>query len=1449
MFDFDKYKEAVVEIAEKAFSGGYGDNPFEVGSDANKAMEKDAWERIGRFDPDNWLLDSGSPIDGPIMEAIRDVYDSTAEKAALDGSPESFQNAWAEEQNEARAYTDRGAPTSKDTVLLQSDNIPRDLSVMDKQNEARIAAGEKPLYLENATIEQLAGMGIDASRFKDPDSPPLEIPVENNGNEVDQPVESAAVPEEVVPASNDTDGEQHADSSVAGNDVTPPENNADLDKPGEIADSEIKELMANIEPKYDENGNLIDLVSKDEDGDETSLTDMLAALLESDPEGIGEIYRTAIDPEKNGGNPVECFSHLMEGYLADKLAERPDVDAGEVKPEDAGSTVANDDVADGEKKDITYQDKFDYHSERLDEIKKEPVQLRTDTVKAYHEMEQVYAAYKGGIEIKGKVPDAVDFGITVYNFLKTNPLDTLLVYGIRAIIREFGKDKVDNETISDKVTASEPTDKHGFREDGTIDHSPDKNTVDAVGIARKVDPVAGTSFGADMSQVDKRSTPDVTIRSTNPDGMNGRGVQVTLDNADKFTFPDVRLVDIKGTSMLVDPFGKVLDVIGDSDKYHVGQILGGKLDVSGSKAGAEALETYARDNGISVDQAKIEISVECQERFAERIESTFKPEAKAIETYIIPREQETRAELNTALATIERLETMPDSPVSKEDLDKMKADILAARDTLDGKIETLKDRVLGLEASAKKHTYDQSISDRFSAAVSSEKNAVGRSVLTVDLGVDRKKMDAVTQKGIEAIKDKVSSYNATRPEIDRISYDPKTGSFVDRFGINDKGEYVGNKNGQFMAQGVTGPETAEQKADWVKEHFDASRFDVANILGETKMETQGVDINDPSNRVDQPPINQVEPNDPNAHVEKDPAKIDADPTKVDVDPAKVDNDPTKIEADPSKVEADSTQIEKDPTKLDAEPTPDAQVELNENGIEAKPEEQPVDENLNDTDVNQTDTGIDNKPEDQPPADQELQPDNVEAGQNPDDAMPDSLPDPVEDQPETLTEELNPADTEINPDDTGVPDETIPDDQTATDTSADETEQQADNGDTNDAAPQDNADESEDEDDAVALEDDEESDVATDKRDDPAAAEEEDSTEVNQEDGQKDVAQPEDEVQPNDTDTDSNTDNSNKNEVDAAAEEDEDNESDPVAIGDDDSSDANMAVSAKDAIEGNDTDRETEEKDDDKTGKADDSAVDKFKDLLGDIGDIIDKMQGGENLGEAVLEHIQDQITDKINEIKDFLSEIKDADTLGEIMDICSDKLLDYAVDAVKAEINEAMDYFDLFKDLFDKLVDAFGPENGNDLCSDVVMRCNDPDMVPEMQSGISEIATEARPSYEAGEPDTITADGMNISNDSVTSAETDADVTDFDTPEAVEDFVETVEDHVTEEIQEAIEQAHGDIAADDTPVDTPVENTEVQPPDVEAVPDDLGAGDGFDPTEAVGGGEEEAIEAIAEILL
>lgn len=1440
MFDFEKYKDTIAEIADKAVAGDYGENPFEPGSDANSAMQKEAWERIGQFDPDNWLLDSDSPIDGPIMEAIRDVYDSAIEKDALDNSPDSFRQAWAEEQSEARAYTDRGAPTSKDAVLLQSDNIPRDLGVMDKQNETRIAAGEKPLYLENSTIEQLAGMGIDASRFKDPDSPPLEMPVENNGNEVDHPVETAAVPEEIVPASNDIDGEQNADGNVAGNNVAPSENdpNPAVDKPEEIADPELKELMTNIEPKYDEDGNLIDLVSRNEDGDETSLADMLAAFMETDPDGIGDIYRTALDPEKNGGNPVECFSHLMEGYLADKIENKPDVETGETIQDPVGAKDTGPDATDDSSKAATsYQERFDYHKEKIEEIKAQPIAFRGDMFKAYHEMEQVYAAFKGGIEMNGKVPDAVDFGVSVYNFLQSNVLETLIVYAIRTTIQEFSPDKVDNEN-PDKVVASEPTDKHGFREDGTIDHSPDKNTVDAVGIARKVDPVAGTSFGADMSQVDKRSTPDVTIRSTNPDGMNGRGVQVTLDNADKFTFPDVRLVDIKGTSMLVDPFGKVLDVIGDSDKYHVGQTLGGKLDVSGSKAGAEALETYARDNGISIDQAKIEISVECQERFAERIESTFKPEAKAIEAYIIPRELETRAELNTALATIEKLETMPDSPVPKEELEKMKADILAARDTLDGKIESLRDRVLGLEASARKPTHDQSISDRFSAAVSSEKNAIGRSVLTVDLGVDRKKMDAVTQKGIEAIKDKVSTYNATRDEMDRISYDPKTGSFVDRFGINDKGEYVGNKNGQFMAQGVMGPETAEQRADWIKEHFDESRFDMERIFGEGQVEKQGVELNDPSNQVDQPAENQVDPNNPNAQVEKDP-------TKIEEDPSKVENDPSKVEVDPSKVETDQTQIEADPTKLDAEPNPDAQVENNEAGIEAKPDDPVADPNPNDTEIKPEDTGVDFKPEEQPLPETEANPNEVETPQNPDDAIAETNLDTADVAPE------DPAAAESIPDETALPDETTPDEQVNPDIDANENDEANNAEDTNDATNDNGADDTDtddDDDDAVALDENEETDTGTDKKDDPAAEEEsDDQTEINQNDN------PDDETQPDNTDANNNPDQTENNDV-AAVEDDADDDSDPVAIGDHDDSEENVGVSAKNAVEGVDEKPEDEEKPESKPdeNETDHAAVEKFQDLLGDLGEIIDKVQSGESIGEAALENIQEKLTAKIDEIKDLLAEIKDADTLGDIMDICSDKLLDYATSAFEAQLDGAMDTFDMFKGLFNELVDAFGPENGNDLCSDVVMRCNDPDMAPEAQSTISEIAQEARPSFEVEPPDVITADGMNISNDSVTSAETDADVTDFGTPEAVENFIDTVEDHVAEEIQETIDQVHGDISTDDTPVDTPAETpaagVENESPDVEVTPDDLGAGDNFDPAEGAEGDVEEVVETLAEFL-
>lgn len=1340
------------DIAVKAFEGYYGDNPFGTDTEGYERLFADAWELIGQYDPENWYGDDNTNI---IMDTIRDDYDLMARAEAIENMPESIRGAWEIEAMEEEAAKHPLTPMSVDDIILKSDNPGRDLTILDKQNEYKISNGDKPVYLDNATIDTLAGQGIDASRFKDPSSPPLEVPVAVSVEY--QPVEN-------VEQQNTNEEQDHVDNAMDAQaiDNTDAEDNPHTDSVANVyTEEDGTSLPDNMRLVVDDEGNPIDIafVDPDQENGEITLSDILKDMVEQDPEFFTDVFKNAVDMAENGEDYKTYLSDAIDRYATEHTEIPNDVEAE--KGSDAGSEKVT--VDETTVKDEVYQKRFDEYTEKIKDAREKFVPLRGDTIDAFNQMARVYNAYKGGIEIGSRVPSMVDVAVSAMNFVRTNPMETLIIHALRFAVDELrSKDVEKEEKLEDieknqSAAAEAPVDKEGFRENGTIDRAPTSDTVSSVEMARKGDPLAGKSFGADMSKVDRGSTDSVKIRTTNPDAIQGRGIQVTLDNADKFIFPDIRLVELKGTNMLVSPFGKVVEVLDNTDKYQVGQQLGGQLDASSSKRGSEALDTFAKEHGITREEAKNAITAECKERFCARIESSYKVEAKAIESHVIPRELETKAELNSAIATIERLETIPGTPIDKETLSKTKEELLSARTTLDGKIADLGTRVKELEKSEKAGVA-RSLNERFADAVSSEKKAIGRSVFTVDVGVDRKSVDEMKQKGVEFIRDKVAAYNADKPEMDRISYDSKTGALVDRYGITEKGEYVGNKYGPYMAEGVSGPDamTREDTEKYVNEHFDVSRFDTEKIFpDDTKndIEHEGTD-----------------------------AKVEATAEEKDVDAA-------LIEAEQSDVEqAESKDIEAEQHDNDDSKVSQHEVETNaENAVEN--EKDPTKDEKDPTETEQDKIDDDRKEEDHTAQDEksDIEQDRPEDSDQLDTVAADDK-DPLESMTNDDAQEGN------------VSNEPADDMESSTNDV-----QQPDNADTEDTT-NDTTMAEHDADEASATTADEElesHDVAVEIDDDDVEAVSEDEEETDT------LAMEETEL----SNGDSSVDNTDIIEV---TDGEEVNERATDIYSGDCSDETDTKVSVQSAIEGEDG---VAHDDDDEKERidADDVAAKKDDDdssLLDDIGDWADKFFEDLDLilssPEDFIEACIDGKLAEIEELKDFLSEIKNADTMGDAIELIADKMADTIMNSIEAEIDHWENIFDLVQDVFEAIVDAFGPENGVDLVNDMMYDFAGADVSDAVRSEAFNVAEDILPTH-SEPPDVIKVDGMEISSDGLFDAFTGDDIG-FDTDAQMDAFGTDIENEIQNSIentfandmemaQDQIDMTQPDIADIDTPLD------------------------------------------------
>jgi len=702
----------------------------------------------------------------------------------------------------------------------------------------------------------------------------------------------------------------------------------------------------------------------------------------------------------------DCFKVGMENKKAQEIISKYVTEDGEIHKEDFenlkielsnhfGVDIEKSDhvekdkanTNDGADKSVepdssVYEERFQQHSAAY-EKRKEFSDSSRDTFASYHKMAKIYNAYKGGIEIDGKVPTKLDVGLSCVKFMNTNLVETLIISALK-----YALDKEDKkqDTVSKEETKQDvdfgAVDKNGVYDNGYISKDTPNIGQDKIDFNRQFSSEAGKFYGADMTKpVDKTSNDIYTIRTTNPDTVNGKGVEiVSKESAEKRTFPDIRYVEISGNHVLIDPFGKIVDKF---DKLNETPDFNGKngslsgLDVSGYRGMGDFLKECAGQRGITVRELKENISQEAMSRFCDRVEKSWGKELSSIEERLTVCKNEYHS-LSSQKGLLERYEKI----ASRENDTEALKEIRSAIDGIDKKLEGcrqegigLTDRVESLKeyAGRLEKSTPRNLETRWKDATDSEKKAVGRSIERIDRssGVDNEKIKAAIEKGSEKIKDFTDKVNATRDEKDAIGFDGNRNMFIDKFGINEMGEYVTTTKAtreEFLGVdadgskrlGPVGGETSEYEMkyfDKEKMNFDKMLDDVYgakdnNKIDQDKLEDeQKIDTADISESED---IEQSEDD-----IAKEDVETDSQADITDTDD--LHND-TEMNHQLDVEQENEDQVEKNADDTDNETQQD-ETDISTEDVKYSSDSGVEQNQMEDKDVERDNDNVENNPED------------------------------------------------------------------------------------------------------------------------------------------------------------------------------------------------------------------------------------------------------------------------------------------------------------------------------------------------------------------------------------------------------------------------------------------------------------------------------------------------------
>lgn len=514
---------------------------------------------------------------------------------------------------------------------------------------------------------------------------------------------------------------------------------------------------------------------------------------------------------------------------------------------------------------------------------------------SYSRLKMDIAAYKEGQPgADGKMVGGGRIFIDFMEFTRGNLIESIFEVVVvslldRAYPPKDGVDEEEADTVKEYGANTNDFYIHVDRPDAAISDAAgkyfdngfiDKKSMDSGDSPiNKENPGFGRCYGADMNRPSMVKDIEIEVRSCGSKYNQNITYQGADGKMEAMRIPSIRLVQIPndGRTYLVDPFGKTLvsnvsaDTKDPQTRDSVEKPYFRSLDISATKFGASALESYAGSKGISVEQAKENISNEAMGAYVDQtvgfidkheayLSGKQIPEAvsqlDAVSSrldYLSKVKEGIKNELeskgtsmsDTERADMKKFEGLVDNNIEK--LGRLKSGLTARVEKLVQTVELYRDAKDQIKADSK-NVDRKDMSPRFAIAVAVEKHGGGK-ISNPYYGVSKQDIASI-DKLISAVDAKGSAVDGKlEREFSHMDWPKESNTIVDRFGakVDTRHDIDGgtttNKVDPVLKEAIKDlvPDADKKypglfgKDDVGKFDIDSAKFDVSEIVKDVDM--------------------------------------------------------------------------------------------------------------------------------------------------------------------------------------------------------------------------------------------------------------------------------------------------------------------------------------------------------------------------------------------------------------------------------------------------------------------------------------------------------------------------------------------------------------------------------------------------------------------------------------
>ena len=720
----------------------------------------------------------------------------------------------------------------------------------------------------------------------------------------------------------DTALQDHYDSSSD----LPEEIFSDLETEMPIVEELITSDITDTEIAPTEDGNEFEIPSQDDLNE--IVVDVTSFGLDEEVlgrESLMDAIRNAEKTEANGGSYVDGFTSSIEHQMSERQPDQIETRQPGVEP------------APPSERDAAFEKYMD-HKNQLEAGRAGGGSWPRDSIDAYHRMGMTYNAYKSGEKIDGMPVTKADVFLSGVKFYQSNIFETAIIRAVKFACNALS-DKQEGKVETEQNLWTGVEKDTPLKDDLGAFDSGDATAVSQEDVSRvRVDvPEYGVDYGLDTTKGTSYNSTD-NLKIFQPTDYVGK---IDIGGGKAFSVPGVRMVDIDGNRALVGPDGKVVHesirnetALSDTDKSRIES----RCDAFESPSAKEQISDMADRRGISVEDLKTQYAEKAMDTYASRVESQMLAEANRLETRTIPEARQELSSFQEDYNKLDKLETAvsrngsDSSDIQPNEIQNLKAELQTGIDKLETRISAMEDRV-DLLRDVRAQVKDATVEDRFSRAVSTEDNAVGRAgrIEYISQDTDTKIMDIV-DKGTEKIMADVEKYNAANPESS-VSYDADKGEMYNKFGVSESGKYDDRYATVDKAELPSGSPDSVQ--EHISKHIDTD-FDKFKDFDPEKQDAQNdVETNQqPETEVTQPETPpEVDQPAPQPEVET-PQEAPQPETTPEVDQPQAETE-TPEELTPQEAVPEETPVEAPADDVEAESVEDA------NATTETPQEDPT----------------------------------------------------------------------------------------------------------------------------------------------------------------------------------------------------------------------------------------------------------------------------------------------------------------------------------------------------------------------------------------------------------------------------------------------------------------------------------------------------------------------------